>query len=380
MLEALPLEGSHDEPVRVINRSGEAVDTNVQWTNGWGCVYETSACVPPGEHDADELDIFRELTMLSRPETRPRLVELLAPVRVTLSPDIELTRQTVAAGVTTRLIRHDGLFGVLFTPAEVQSSLAVMCLTGSGGGYALDAAGALAAHGFVTFALAYYAVPGLPDDLMEIPLEYLETGINWLANLPDVKGVAVMGRSKGGELALLLGSLFDSIRAIVAYVPSSQTHCWGEPDARKSCWTYKGKPFPYVPMDGSRNPPMENGRLSIRAGYEATIEDPEAADRTAIAVERINCPVLLVSGGEDRMWPSSVFSERIVERAHAHGFEYEMTHLYYPDAGHGIGVPNQPRKPSKFDFFELGGTPQTNAAASIQSWREVVTFLEGQAG
>ena len=141
-----------------------------------------------------------------------------------------------------------------------------------GGGYALDAAGALAAHGFVTFALAYYAVPGLPDDLMEIPLEYLETGINWLANLPDVKGVAVMGRSKGGELALLLGSLFDSIRAIVAYVPSSQTHCWGEPDARKSCWTYKGKPFPYVPMDGSRNPPMENGRLLIRAGYEATIK------------------------------------------------------------------------------------------------------------
>lgn len=162
--------------------------------------------------------------------------------------------------------------------------------------------------------------------------------------------------------------------------PAAQTHCWGEPDARKSCWTYKGKPFPYVPVDGSRNPPMENGRLSIRAGYEATIEDPEAADRTAIAVERINCPVLLVSGGEDRMWPSSVFSERIVERAHAHGFEYEMTHLYYPDAGHGIGVPNQPRKPSKFDFFELGGTPQTNAAASIQSWREVVTFLEGQAG
>ena len=68
----------------------------------------------------------------------------------------------------------------------------------------------LAAHGYTTFTLGYFALDGLPQELKEIPLEYFKRAIDWFRSQPDVIPdlLGVVGSSRGGELALLLGSKF----------------------------------------------------------------------------------------------------------------------------------------------------------------------------
>ena len=48
----------------------------------------------------------------------------------------------------------------------------------------------------------------------------------------------------------------------------------------------------------------------------------------------------LISGTDDGLWPSSMFSDRVVARLKASGFQYPVTHLRYEGAGHLIG-PNR---------------------------------------
>jgi dienelactone hydrolase len=56
------------------------------------------------------------------------------------------------------------------------------------------------------------------------PLEYFERAIEWLKSQPEVDTncIAVVGNSKGGELALLLGVTYpEDVRAIIGYAPSA---------------------------------------------------------------------------------------------------------------------------------------------------------------
>src|ERR1051326_4096570 len=92
------------------------------------------------------------------------------------------------AGMTSSLVRtevrHDGLVGVLFHPEPASDSTAtlpgILVLGGSEGGlHEIDAA-FLAERGYAALALAYYGLPGLPDVLKNIPLEYFATALDYL--------------------------------------------------------------------------------------------------------------------------------------------------------------------------------------------------------
>lgn len=82
-----------------------------------------------------------------------------------------------------------GIYGSLFLPGDTQVRRhpGVLVFGGSDGGLGRTfVASLLAAHGYPALAVAYFGVPGLPQSLAEIPLEYFVKAIRILRAQPGV--------------------------------------------------------------------------------------------------------------------------------------------------------------------------------------------------
>src|SRR5258708_12140100 len=119
----------------------------------------------------------------------------------------------------TEVSGTDAIGGV-FEPEVASDHFAVM-LSGSSGGIPEAPARRLAENGVTALALGYFGAPGLPTDLVEIPLESLARGIELFRDrFAGGRSVGVVGISRGAELALLLGAyLGDAIGPVRAVAP-----------------------------------------------------------------------------------------------------------------------------------------------------------------
>jgi dienelactone hydrolase len=314
-----------------------------------------------------------------------------------------LERTHLAPGVRVIPVREQGLVGTLFRPDGDGPRPAIIVLGGSEGGLWESPAALLASHGYVALALGYFGIEGLPQDLVRIPLEYFETAIGWLQAHEGVASdrLAVMGGSRGGELALLLGATFPQIKAVIGVVPGGVVY----PGIRRKltltellrdrpAWTYRGAPVPYLPIGRTLRGAVTYGwkwllrrPIALAPFYLAAMKDQGGLERAAMPVERINGPVLLISAQDDQIWPSSLLSEIAMERLARHNHPYPYQHVSYPRAGHVFGIPpyllatvTKGRHPQTGAVYLTGGNPKDNAFAAADSWLRILRFLEESFG
>src|ERR1035438_8416827 len=195
----------------------------------------------------------------------------------------QLEQVTLADDVRRLLVSDGGLRGVFLVPPGGDRHRAVLVIGGSEGGVPLRRAAWLASHGYAALALAYFRYQDLPAQLESIPLEYFQRALTWMAQRPEISGdrFAVMGGSRGGALALQLGSMFPRIAAVVAYVPSNVRVAACCRNSGGPAWTWTGLALPYVIPGGRRL--------------------PEVMARAAIEVEKTQGPILMISGQDDHV-------------------------------------------------------------------------------
>lgn len=301
----------------------------------------------------------------------------------------EVVRMHKSPEVRRISVQENGLVGALFMPPSDKPLPVIIVLSGSNGGLSENRAQLLASHGFAVLALGYFGLDGLPDNLQDIPLEYFENAFAWLRSQPKIDGgkVGIYGVSRGGELALILGSWFpDSVQAVAAVVPSSAIY-GGLGYTPVHAWLYGGKPLaPYAPVthsepkDGQGQDP--SNAIRILDSFLEGMKDVEAFEAASIPVEKMRASLLLVSGGDDQMWPSGYYSQCVVERLKKYGSGIYCQHLHYPKAGHGIAIPNLPQPgPAYYHpvaklWFSMGGTPEDDEHASLDSWKKIIDFFK----
>jgi dienelactone hydrolase len=279
--------------------------------------------------------------------------------------DTHLEQVILAEGVRHTPLHDDGLHGIYFTPAGGEPHPGVLVVPGSNGGVPVRQAAWLASHGYAALALAYFRYEDLPAQLEDIPLEYFQRALSWMAKRPEIAPdhIAVLGTSRGGELVLQLGSMFPIVKAVIAYVPADVRIASCCRQTGGPAWTWQGRALPY---------------LMPRFGRQ-----PEAVMRAAIEVEKTHGPILMISGEDDHLWRSWEMADNVVARLKRAHFQYSFENLKYAHAGHSAGRPGiQPswhgavRNPTSGRENDLGGSAKGDAESTIDSMPKVLEFLK----
>ena len=275
-------------------------------------------------------------------------------------------------------LNEHGLVGRFYAAAGASRRTGVMMLTGSGGGYPEEASARdLDRAGYPVLAIAYFRDrSGNPPELEQkelrnVPLEYVFKALDWLEARPEVRAdrIALMGESRGAELALMVGSLRPDVAGVIAFSP--QELRWGAVGGGGAAWTLNGKPLPYTGGVYNRATPMSQ--------FTDVLDGPaDVRNAAAIEVEHIHGPVLLISSRGDALSPSARMANDIEARLRANRFSYRVENVQFDDASHllmGFGRGQTEFRVNDRFTIHFGGTAEGTEAARNAGWARVKDFL-----
>lgn len=296
-----------------------------------------------------------------------------------------LVQRVLRPGVIeqTETMSRDRFFGRYFASAHGRDRLGVVVWGGSEGGIAdseLEAA-ALASAGIPALAVAYFDEPGLPCSLSRIPIDYFATAARWLARQRGINPARIwaLSESRGTEAEFLLAAHWpELLHGLVAAAPSSTGYgaIRGQCRPRSSvAWTVHGKPVPYGSAGGVPRL-AANGVLDERQDFLTALGFP-STKAAKIPIEAFHGPVLLLAGGDDELWPSTIYARQLVAELDADPAVHRL--IIYPRAGHLVlGVPTIPAPATEnVNGFtlNLGGTLADNDAAHRADWPLTLQFI-----
>lgn len=189
--------------------------------------------------------------------------------------------------------------------------------------------------GFALLVIGYFGLPGTPTGLDRIELSGIIEAINNTTKKPAIKAekLAVIGVSKGAELALVLASQFHQFSTVISVVGSDVV--FGSPEwySTSSSWSWQQQPLAFLPFTMKSAAALTQG--DYRRGHEIAMQDQERYQQAKIPVEQMKADVLFISGTADELWPSSEMSDRMMSRLQQHHYKFRSQHLKVSGAGHG---------------------------------------------
>jgi dienelactone hydrolase len=262
------------------------------------------------------------------------------------------TQEFEAPGVTVHreTLRSAGFDGTYYAPPGASRRTAVILWGGSEGGeLGPDVnAGLLASHGIPALAVAYFDGPGLPCALNAIPLRYFVGALRWLRARPQVdpRRVWILSASRGTEAEMLVaGGWPGLVHGVVAAAPGA---------------------FPAGGYHGTC--------LAKDAGPAIgawTLNGHPVSTSVPLPAARVRGPALLMSGGQDAVWPSDLQADQLMKLFPHDGAAH--VHLNYPAAGHLVF--GAPYFPTSVDG--TGGSLAADQAAAAQDWPATLRFIAG---
>ncbi|WP_290796473.1 acyl-CoA thioester hydrolase/BAAT C-terminal domain-containing protein [Flavihumibacter sp. UBA7668] len=188
--------------------------------------------------------------------------------------------------------------------------------------------------GYAFLAVGYFGSKGTPAILDKIALDEVYNAISAAKQHPLIDGnkIALIGGSRGADLALLIGTYYSDISCVIAMSASHAVFPGHTQDFTSSCWTYKGKELPFVPVNEAAIPFMM--KQDLRSSFEAMLMDSIAEKKALIQVEKINGPILLMAATRDEIIPAVEMGKKMAARLKSYHFKhsyelaiYEGTHV-----------------------------------------------------
>jgi len=270
-----------------------------------------------------------------------------------------------------------GVHGELVWPSGPPLA-AVLVLAGSSGRVDVHRARLLAQHGAISLALQWFGGAGQPPGICEVPLATFALGLDLLCHSASGLPLGIIGTSKGAEAALLVATVDHRVDAVVALAP---THvAWanvgpgldGQAYPYRSSWSMQGVPLPFVTYDETWEP-HGVGPVAYRVSYERSLAlDDGRAAAARIRVERTQADLLLVAGGDDRMWPSLPFANAVLAARRTAGLPAQV--IGSAGAGHRVTFPGERPLPAS-PRYQYGGTVATDAELGRRAWPQVLESL-----
>lgn len=259
-------------------------------------------------------------------------------------------------------------------PTDVVNGTGVLVLAGSSGRVDTARVDMLRSRGVTALGLRWFGGAGLPGVPLELPLEYFTLAVDLLARECD--RIVLMGLSYGAEAALLTATVDPRPAAVVAFAPTDvawEGHVSADDDPVRSKWTHRGTPVPFVPLDRTWRPPA--GKPTFVDSYlrSREVAGPELVAAASIPVERFTGELVLVVGGDDKVWCSTVAADNIAARRRAAGLETVL--IQDSAAGHPVVLPGE-AAPNLDRPYQVGGDQGAPERLGRAAWPHIARVLK----
>jgi len=194
--------------------------------------------------------------------------------------------------------------------------------------------------GYNTVTVGFFSNDGLSNNLSRVNINDIKKTMDAYKKYStiDSNAIGLIGRGKGGELALVLGSLYPEFKMIVGMTaPNVVFQASNLNLAHHSSWVYNGEELDFVPYSlfstttakSIMNMITQTTSTSFRDIHVEALNNKEAVKKARIKVEDINGSIFLISSTKDTWVPSVIMAKEIVKTLNEKDFPFYYEHKEY---------------------------------------------------